>query len=118
VISEGEAALALHIRALKLPKPERQYRFTEALARDKKARKHAFDFCWPDRMLAVEVDGGVHRIKERFRADIERHNLAQILGWRVLRFSPADIKAGKAIDALERLFAGDADGALTATQRR
>jgi len=69
-------------------------------------------------MLAIEIDGSVHRIKGRFKADLERHNLAQLLGWRVLRFSPADVKSGKAIGVLEALFAGAESAALAAAQRR
>jgi very-short-patch-repair endonuclease len=69
-------------------------------------------------MLAVEIDGAVHRIKGRFKADLERHNLAQLLGWLVLRFSPADVKSGRALGVLEALFAGDEFAALAAVQGR
>jgi very-short-patch-repair endonuclease len=110
-LSEGEERLALHLRAALLPPPGRQFRFAVALG-----RKYAFDFCWQDRMLAVEIDGSVHRIKGRFRGDLERHNLAQLLGWRVLRFSPDDVKSGRALGVLEALFAGDESAALAAVQ--
>lgn len=91
----------------------RQYPFAEHLG-----RRHAFDFAFPDRLLAVEIDGAVHRIKGRFAADVERHNLAQVLGWRVLRFRPADVLTGKAIDAVRAVLAGDHPAALAAIQRR
>jgi hypothetical protein len=69
-------------------------------------------------MLAVEIDGAVHRIKGRFKADLERHNVAQMLGWRVLRFSTADVKSAKAVDAVRAVLAGDEQAALAAIQRR
>lgn len=109
--SPGEEELSLHLRALKLPEPVREFPFCPD-------RRHRFDFCWPDRKLAVEVDGGVHRIKGRFLADVERHNLAQLLGWTVLRFTPGDVSAGKAVDAIEAVLGGDAGRALEIVQRK
>jgi hypothetical protein len=49
--SEGEETLALHIRAERLPAPQREYAFTDA-------RHWRTDFAWPDRKLAAEVEGG------------------------------------------------------------
>lgn len=113
--SEGEATLRLHLRA-QLPRqlrPVEQHAFSAELG-----RAHRIDFAWPDRMLAVEVDGAVHRIRERFRSDLERHNLLQVLGWRVLRFSPADVRSGKAVDTIAAVLAADRDAALAAIQRK
>ena len=39
----------------------------------------------------------VHRIKGRFRADIEKRALALLAGWRVLEVSGAEIRSGQAI---------------------
>jgi hypothetical protein len=60
-------------------------------------------------MLAVEVEGGswVHGRHVRakgFAADCEKYNAAVLLGWRILRFTPAMIEAGAALSALERAF--------------
>ncbi|MGI0119640.1 hypothetical protein [Zooshikella sp. RANM57] len=49
--SKLEATLELHIRGMKLPKPETEYIFHPS-------RCWRFDFAWPDRKLAVEVEGG------------------------------------------------------------
>ena len=46
-----EAALLMHMRAEKFHPPQLQYKFHPA-------RKWAFDFAWPEVMLAAEVDGG------------------------------------------------------------
>jgi hypothetical protein len=48
---------------------------------------------------------------------MERHNIAQALGWRVFRFSPKDVESGKAADAIQAMLAGDLRRALDALQR-
>src|SRR5690606_39740371 len=52
-MSALEDALALHIRAHKLPEPVREYRFHPE-------RRWRFDFAWPDLRVAAEVEGGIH----------------------------------------------------------
>jgi very-short-patch-repair endonuclease len=50
-----------------------------------------FDFAWPALKLAVEIDGrGRHQTVAGVRADLEKHNAAQTLGWCVLRFPATD----------------------------
>ena len=66
---------------------EREYRFSKVVGRN-----HRFDFAWPDRKVAVEVDGGTHLKgggRHNTDRDREKLNLAAALGWRVLRFSGA-----------------------------
>ena len=78
-------------------------------------RRWRFDLCWPNRMIAVEIDGGNRMAKiingravavgrHTQDADYEKMNEAAILGWRVLRFSPAQVKSGLAISAIERIL--------------
>jgi very-short-patch-repair endonuclease len=51
------------------------------------------DFVWRDRRLIVEVDGyAYHRSPERFEADRERDVDLTVAGWRVLRFTWAQIQ--------------------------
>lgn len=93
--SEGEETLMLHIRAEKLPAPEREFRFAAP-------RLWRFDFAWPDRMLAVEVEGGAwnggrHTRGSGFIRDAEKYNAAAMLGWRVLRFVTDQVRNGMAI---------------------
>lgn len=94
-----EATLALQIRALKLPEPTRQYKFLPD-------RKFQADFCWPDRMLIVECQGAVHRIKARFHDDLERQALALLAGWKVLCVGREQIYGGQAIQWIEQLLLG------------
>ena len=114
-MSSGEETFSLHCRALLAPQlqPVRQHQPALALG-----RSWALDFSWPERSLAVEVDGSVHRIKARFRADLERSTVLTLLGWRVLRFSPAQVESGKAIDVVIAVLNGDLHAALDAAQRK
>jgi len=40
-----------------------------------------------------------------FEADCEKYNEASLLGWTVLRFTPAMIQSGAAADVLKRALA-------------
>lgn len=84
-----------------LPEPVRELRF--ALPE----RQWRFDFAWPDRMLAAEVEGGTwsggaHTRGKHFESDAEKYNAAAIRGWRVLRFTTDMVEDGRAIADLER----------------
>lgn len=69
-----------------LPAPDREVRFHPT-------RRWRFDLAWPERRIAVEVDGGIYQnlpshssIAQRER-DYEKTNEAAALGWRVLRYT-------------------------------
>jgi very-short-patch-repair endonuclease len=50
------------------------------------------DFCWPAEGLIVEADGfAFHFDRAAYRADRERLNALERLGWRVLRFTWEDV---------------------------
>jgi len=102
-LSEGEEMLALHIRANKLPEPVREYRFAPD-------RRWRFDFSWPERKLAVEVEGGVwsggrHTRGSGYVKDLEKYNRAAVLGWCVLRFDTGAVRDGTAIAAIREALA-------------
>ena len=102
--SDLEEALAFQIRAVGLPEPVREYQFAKSIG-----RRWRFDFSWPDRKLALEVEGGVwvqgrHSRGSGFIADCEKYAEAAILGWTVLRIAGPMINNGQAIDYLERMF--------------
>lgn len=101
--SIGEETLALHIRAAKLPTPEREYHFAPG-------RKYRADFAYPDAKLLIEVEGGTwingrHNRGIGFERDCEKYNLAALLGFRVVRFTTTMVSDGSAVRALERLLA-------------
>lgn len=60
-------------------------------------RQWRFDFCWPEAMVAVELDGGIfmngaHNRGPQFAKDAEKHNAAVRLGWRLLKFNTESLR--------------------------
>lgn len=98
-LSSGEEAFAIAWRSVSgwyarhsmitLPVPVREYQFLDS-------RKWRFDFAWPEQMVAVEIEGGVHDGPTRgrhnrsagYRADLEKYNAAAMLNWTVVRLTP------------------------------
>ena len=88
------------IRALGVPEPHREVRFSQ--------RRWRFDFAWPyfclpDRplcRLAVEIEGGIwiqgrHQRGGGFEEDCRKYNVASKC-WHVLRFTGAMVKSMEA----------------------
>lgn len=104
--SKLEKQLLFQIKAVKLPKPEEEYRFHPE-------RRWRFDFAYPERMIAIECEGGTWKKKARhttgtgFRDDCYKYNNAAILGWFVLRFTSDMINDGIALQMIEEALAGD-----------
>ena len=101
--SSLEALFMLQLRADKLPEPVREHKFHER-------RKWRFDFCWPDKMLAVEVEGGIwtggrHTRGDGYEKDAEKYNAATEMGWRILRFTPKYLRSGEALEQVKRILA-------------
>ena len=89
----------------KVPPPCTEYRFHDQ-------RKWRADLCWPNDWpkLIVEIEGGAwtqgrHTRGAGFIADMEKYNEAAIMGYRLLRFTPAQVKSGEALTVIERFFA-------------
>jgi len=78
---------AWRLLAAECAAPIEEYNFDAMIG-----RRHRFDFAWPDRRVAVEVDGNAWHTRGGGRhgtdADREKMNLAVSMGWRVFRFSP------------------------------
>jgi len=106
-MSEAEELLALHIRAAKLPEPQREFKFHPY-------RKWRFDFLWTKEKLAIEINGGNRMAvigKNGKAVAVGRHtkpddyrklNEAVILGYSVLQFTPDMVKTGEALQMIER----------------
>jgi very-short-patch-repair endonuclease len=92
-----EARFEQGIRALHFPPWVRNHVFLPD-------RKFQLDFAWPDRKLAIEIDGHVHRIHERFESDLEKHWLALQAGWTVLRIGGRQIRDGRAFEWAEQFL--------------
>jgi very-short-patch-repair endonuclease len=51
------------------------------------------DFCWPDAMKIVEVDGlHAHSSADRLHNDLQRQNMLMELGWELRRFSARRVR--------------------------
>jgi len=75
--------------------PILEYAFSAQL--EGSGRGWRFDLCWTDMWLAVEIDGAVHRTKERFASDLPKQQEAFALGYKFLRVSPAQVRSGEAL---------------------
>ncbi|SIO50699.1 hypothetical protein SAMN05444172_2597 [Burkholderia sp. GAS332] len=98
-----EETFALHVRAEKLPTPEREFAFADG-------RRWRFDFAWPDLRLAVECEGGIHSGGRHtrgagFEQDARKYLAAAIDGWQVVRVTGKMVNDGTAIAAVKRLLA-------------
>ena len=64
-------------------------------------RRWRFDYAWVDARLALEVEGGAwtrgrHTRGKGFIGDMTKYNTATIMGWRILRVTPAQVDSGEA----------------------
>jgi very-short-patch-repair endonuclease len=78
----------LPILAPQLPTPVCEFRFDAQ-------RAWRFDLCWPDKLLACELDGGRWQAgggRHASDADYIKLNAAVLAGWRVLRFTTAQLR--------------------------
>lgn len=94
----------------RLPPPQREYRFATAVE-----RQHRFDFCWLEFMLAVEIQGFTtkhvehrttimhgHGTPAQMIRDMDKNNMAILLGWSVLYFAERHIRNRDAIAVTHR----------------
>ena len=80
-----------------LPKPVAEFRFAPP-------RRWRFDWAWPPALVSLEIEGGIwrggrHTRGAGYEKDMEKYNAAAVLGFRVLRYTPAQMR--------ELLFAAD-----------
>ena len=102
-LSRHEELFAIQVRALQVDDGMvSEYKFDQD-------RKYRFDFAWPTRKVAVEIEGGIwnegrHTRGAGFRADCSKYNLATIAGWRVLRYTSDMVQDGSAIKQVEEIL--------------
>lgn len=102
-MSEIVDLLAWQLRAANVLAPIAEYRFHPT-------RKWRFDLAWPERLVAVEVDGGTwisgrHTTGVGIEGDALKQSEAGALGWRVLRVTRTMVDDGRALDLVERALA-------------
>lgn len=95
--SKAEEELERQFRLRRLPHWEREYLFAQSVG-----RKFRADFAFVSDRILIEVEGGVfsggrHTRGAGFTEDCVKYNTATVLGWRVLRVTPAQVKSGMAL---------------------
>jgi len=76
------------------------------------ARRWRFDFAWPEKRVALEIEGGTwthgaHVRGKRYEQDCEKYNAAALRGWRVFRATSNMVKDGRALQTIEGALHGD-----------
>lgn len=99
-MSDAERAMLTVMKWARIPEPVTEHAFHPT-------RKWRFDFAWPDRKLALEVEGGAfvagrHTRGASFEADCEKYAEAAVDGWRVIRVTPRMVEDGRAVAFVER----------------
>ena len=89
------------LKSEKLPLPdEREFKFHPV-------RRWRVDFCYPELMLAVEIEGGEWvngRHNRALAKDAEKYNELVLLGYRLLRFTGSQLKNGIAVKHMRRIL--------------
>ena len=106
--SELEETFLFQLRAYDLQVEfTREYRFHPE-------RMWRFDFAHKGKMIAVELEGGIwskkrigHSTGKGIKADMEKSNAAQALGWRIFRFDIDMVKSGHAIEFIRGVLASE-----------
>ncbi len=97
-----ENMLLNQIRYLRLPEPEREFRFAPL-------RRFRADFAYPGHKILIECEGGTwingrHNRAAGFEKDCEKYNLAAELGYLVLRYTRRQIESWEAVNQIRRVL--------------
>ena len=92
--------LLTQLRIAQIPRPDLEYRFCDG-------RRWRFDYAWPDKMVALEIEGGIwirgrHVTGLGYEKDCRKYSEAAVLGWKVLRVTPEMVENGEAMVLLRR----------------
>lgn len=98
--SELEAILANRLAIAGLPLGVPQYRFVPG-------RQFRWDRAYPERMVAIEVQGGTwsqngHARPSMIQRDCLKLSMGAALGWRVLPLTREMIESGQAVDLIRQ----------------
>lgn len=101
----ADELLRAQLRDAGLPEPVREHRFCPG-------RRFRFDWAWVPERVALELEGGVwtwgrHVRPQGYERDCEKYSLAAILGWRVIRATPAMVEDGQALELLQQALGAE-----------
>lgn len=70
-------------------------------------RMWRFDYAWPNKKIALEVEGGSwingrHNRGSGFMKDMEKYNAAANLGWRIIRCTPDNLCKSKNFETIKK----------------
>lgn len=87
-----------HLAAAGLPAPVREHQFVAD-------RRWRFDLAWPERLVAVELEGGVwirgaHTRGKGYEKDLAKYNRASLLGWTLIRMTPRQALRPDAVEMI------------------
>jgi len=73
-------------------------------------RRFRFDWADPVNKVAIEINGGVwvggrHTSGAGFIKDMEKLNLATVMGYKILQYTPEQFRRGDPIADLEKIYA-------------
>jgi very-short-patch-repair endonuclease len=96
--SKGEIAFAAQLEQAGITGWVREYRFAPP-------KRWRFDFAWPEKRFAVEIEGAIwsqgrHSRGSGVVGDMEKYNAAALAGWVVLRFTTEQAESGFALDTV------------------
>src|ERR1035437_1859298 len=91
--------------SLRLPYPITEHQFHPK-------RRFRFDYSWLAEKVALEVEGGIwirggHSTGKGISRDIEKYNLATVLGWRIIRCNPQNIFSDEIMTMIKQLLTND-----------
>ena len=99
--SDLEVLMEQQMRDAGFPAFETEHRFAKDIG-----RQWRFDFAWPGYKVALEVDGGTflpkgyHTRGTGFEKDVEKHNVAAMTGWLVIRVTKHMINDLRALNTI------------------
>lgn len=72
-------------------------------------RKWRLDYAWPEKKIALEVEGGVftggrHTSGIGFMGDMEKYNQAVLYGWRIIRTTPSNLLKTGTLDLIRQIY--------------
>lgn len=65
-------------------------------------RMHRADILFRKERLVVEIQGQVHRIRDKWARDIEKAQLTFLAGWRLLPIATKQVRDGTAVEIVRR----------------
>jgi hypothetical protein len=104
-------AFMIQCLGLKMPPMLAQWRFTNSKHPNAASHKWRCDFVFLEYFVMVEIDGGIwikgaHGHPTDIIRNMRKQNDAMLLGYTVLRFTPAEVKSGHAVTFTQQVLKG------------